>query len=107
MPFLASSQLLTMVGFLPAPGGLLLFAVPAARTGVVRAAALSIALLDLAIALLLLSRFDPAAAGFQFSEPSFEWIPALGVGYRVGVDGISLLLVLLTALLIPISILGS
>jgi NADH-quinone oxidoreductase subunit M len=51
-------------------------------------------------------RFDPKLWEFQFSEFS-RWIPALGIHYAVGIDGISLLLVLLTTLIMPLCVLAS
>jgi len=54
----------------------------------------------------LWSRFDPKTADFQFPEFS-RWVPALGTNYAVGIDGISLLLVLLTTLIMPLCVLAS
>jgi len=51
-------------------------------------------------------RFDTRTADFQFFE-SAHWIPALGINYAVGIDGISLLLVLLTTLILPLCVLAS
>ena len=59
-----------------------------------------------AISLKLWWDFDPAQAGFQFNE-SLEWLPQFKVGYRMGVDGISVLFVLLSTALTPICILAS
>ena len=56
--------------------------------------------------LLLWSRFNPPSADFQFVE-RYAWIPAFGIGYAVGVDGISLLLVVLTGFLTPLALLSS
>ena len=56
--------------------------------------------------LLLWARFDPASADFQFVE-RHAWIPAFGISYFVGVDGISLLLLVLTGFLTPLALLGS
>ena len=53
-----------------------------------------------------LDRLPSAAPGFQFAE-RVEWIPALGISYPIGIDGISLLLILLTTVLTPISLLFS
>jgi NADH-quinone oxidoreductase subunit M len=50
--------------------------------------------------------FDPTTAAFQFQEHA-RWIPALKIGYAVGIDGISLLLVLLTTLVMPLCVLAS
>ena len=52
-------------------------------------------LANLALAIVLALRFDPAQEGFQFVEHA-AWLPELGVAYHVGVDGISVLFILLT-----------
>lgn len=54
----------------------------------------------------LYSHFDPSSAGFQFKKV-VSWIPAFKIQYAVGVDGISLLLVLLTTLVMPLCVLAS
>ena len=56
--------------------------------------------------LVLWFRFDPNQAGYQFTE-SATWLPEFGVGYRMGVDGISVLFVLLSTVLVPICIVAS
>ena len=58
------------------------------------------------ISLLLWARFDATKAGFQFEE-KLDWVPALNIGYHMGIDGISLFFVLLSTLLTPICILSS
>lgn len=58
------------------------------------------------LALMLWMGFDSAEEGMQFVE-RMEWMPTFGIQYAVGVDGISILLVLLTALLCPLCVLGS
>ena len=65
-----------------------------------------VSVLVFAETLLLWSRFDPASADFQFVE-RHAWIPAFGISYSVGVDGISLLLLVLTGFLTPLALLGS
>ncbi len=60
-----------------------------------------------AISLPLYGRFDPSTAAFQFTNQSVDWIHALHIKYAVGVDGISLLLVLLTTLVMPLCVLAS
>ncbi|MGH7676261.1 MAG: hypothetical protein ACREMV_13405, partial [Gemmatimonadales bacterium] len=67
--------------------------------------ALAATVLELAVSLPLWWRFEPGAA-MQF-ELSLPWIPQWGIAYRVGLDGLSLLLVLLTTVLVPLSVLGS
>src|SRR5437773_10137514 len=67
--------------------------------------ALSATLAEFALSVPLWWRFVPAN-GMQFTQV-FAWIPAWGIHYRVGVDGISLFMVLLTTFLTPLSVLGS
>jgi len=69
-------------------------------------AAFIFSLAPLALSLYLLAAFSPAQSGYQFVE-QYEWIPQLGVSYHLGVDGISLFLVLLTTILISLSLLYS
>jgi NADH-quinone oxidoreductase subunit M len=76
----------------------------AART--VRQIALIVSVLVFGETLLLWSRFNPASADFQFVE-RHAWIPAFGISYAVGVDGISLFLLVLTGFLTPIALLCS
>jgi NADH-quinone oxidoreductase subunit M len=71
-----------------------------------RHTALAFGTIELLVSLPLWFAFNPASAGFQFAA-SAAWIPEWGIHYRVGVDGISLLLVLLTTFMTPITILGS
>ncbi len=54
----------------------------------------------------LWTRFDAAQTGFP-SREQVDWIPALGISYALGIDGISLLLVLLTTVLTPVALLFS
>ncbi len=76
------------------------------RAGLARQVALVVSLAVFGLTLLLWARFDPASADFQFVERA-AWIPAFGIEYAVGVDGISLLLVVLTGFLTPIALLSS
>jgi NADH-quinone oxidoreductase subunit M len=93
--------MLTFIAFLPALGALLLLLIPRERTGLLRAVALAASLVTFAVAVGLFFSFDPAQGGMQFVEQA-SWIPTLGISYKLGVDGISLLLVLLTTLLVPL-----
>ncbi len=106
MPF----PILTSLVALPIAGAVLLLFV---RSGddrgserLVRNIALVVSVLVFAETLLLWSRFDATSAEFQFIE-HHPWIPAFGISYFVGVDGISLLLLVLTGFLTPIALLGS
>ncbi len=98
--------LLTLVTFVPLAGALVIAFIPRERVQWIRWAALGTALAAWAVSLLLLASFDHAAAGFQFVEEA-DWVPAFGIQYKLGVDGISLALVVLTTTLTWISILAS
>src|SRR5688572_4431852 len=104
MPF----PILTSLVVLPIVGSLiLLFVRDEARNGpIIRKVALVVSLLVFAETLLLWAQFNPASADFQFVE-RYAWIPSFGISYAVGVDGISLLLVVLTGLLTPLALLSS
>jgi NADH-quinone oxidoreductase subunit M len=71
-----------------------------------RKIALIVSLLVFGETLLLWSRFNPSSGDFQFVE-RHAWIPAFGIEYAVGVDGISLLLIVLTGFLTPLALLSS
>ena len=93
-----TTHLLTLIIAVPLIGGLLVLFVPnrdeqGART--IQRIGLAVSLVTFALTLLLWSRFDGASAEFQFVELA-PWIPAFGIDYHVGVDGISLWLVVLT-----------
>src|SRR4051794_37152793 len=101
--------ILTSLVALPVAGALLLLFVRGdeeTSAPFARKIALVISVLVFAETLLLWSRFDAASADFQFIE-RHAWIPAFGIEYYVGVDGISLLLLVLTGFLTPIALLGS
>src|SRR5207245_223927 len=66
--------------------------------GLIRKSAMAVAGLELFIAVLLMGNFTPNSAQIQFAERT-SWIPAIGVGYHLGVDGISVLFIPLTAFL--------
>ena len=63
-------------------------------------------LVPLATSIYVLAKFDPHSGDYQFVE-QYEWIPAFGISYHLGIDGISLFLVLLTTVLITLSLLYS
>ncbi|MBI4603463.1 MAG: Fe-S-binding domain-containing protein, partial [Planctomycetes bacterium] len=100
--------MISIVTFLPLATVLALLLVPRTNDRAIRLVSLfgSLATLGFALALLLAFSHDPGSKGFQLIEQR-SWIPRLGISYKVGVDGISLFLVVLTAVLTPISILAS
>jgi NADH-quinone oxidoreductase subunit M len=108
-------QLLTVVTFLPLVTALVLLAVGALASvfgsnglpdSLWKPVALGSSLLTFLLSLRLYALFDPLRTGFQFTEHA-PWIPDFGVNYFVGVDGISLLLVVMTTFLMPIVLLAS
>jgi len=101
--------ILTSLIALPLAGAILLLFVRGDEeqsAPAVRKIALTISLLVFAESLLLWSRFNPASGDFQFVE-RHAWIPAFGIDYFIGVDGISLLLLVLTGFLTPLALLSS
>jgi NADH-quinone oxidoreductase subunit M len=99
-------HLLSWLLFAPVLGMLVLLFVPGRNRGALRLIANATALVTLGISLFLLARFQNGLTGFQFTERA-AWIPALGIDYSLGVDGISLLLVLLTTVITPLALLAS
>jgi NADH-quinone oxidoreductase subunit M len=97
---------LTILTFLPIAGALVMLLFVRGRPRAYKTAALVTSLIGLALAIYLAVRFDAGATGFQFQE-DYDWIASLGISYHLGVDGISLVLLLLTALLSVLAILGS
>lgn len=89
----------------PLLGVLALLFIPAAQEKTIKTVTLITTLIVLAMSLPLYFAFIPGA-GFQFEE-NIPWIPALGINYHVGIDGISLFIVLLTTLLSFIAVLSS
>jgi NADH-quinone oxidoreductase subunit M len=98
--------LLTLITFVPLIGAVLIAFVPRSNPGLVRGLALLTALVAWALSLLLLVGFLPSHPNFQFVERA-DWIPAFGIQYKLGVDGLSVALVVLTTTLTWISILAS
>jgi NADH-quinone oxidoreductase subunit M len=95
--------LLSVLIFLPLLAAAALFAIPERKTLAIQQGAFLAGLLTFIVSIGLLLKFELGSYGFQLIE-SQEWIKSLGIGYRVGVDGISLWLVLLTTLLSLIAI---
>jgi len=102
-PFLGDLSLLI---FLPVVGALVLLLLPRGKTGLLFGTALLFLLFNFLWSLRIFWRFDPANGEMQFTE-RLPWIPAYGIDYFIGIDGLSLFLVLLTTFLGPIVILAS
>jgi NADH-quinone oxidoreductase subunit M len=99
------NTILTILTYLPLLGAALILVTPKTALDSIRWMALATTMVTLALSLWMWSAFDPSNAGFQFvvNKP---WIGD-SIGYRVGVDGISVLFVVLSALVMPFCILGS
>jgi NADH-quinone oxidoreductase subunit M len=96
--------LLSAIIFLPSLGAVLAFLITSEE--LVKRMALLTSALTFLLSLIPFFLFDPSTANMQFFE-RYDWIPALGISYEVGVDGISLLLMLLTTFLMPLTLLAS
>jgi NADH-quinone oxidoreductase subunit M len=104
------NHLLSIIIFLPLLGIVAILATrsnEAVRTTTARWVALGVTLIDAALTIYMWSRFDGSSPAFQFVEQA-EWFGAgTGITYHMGVDGISMLFVVLTGLLMPFTILAS
>src|SRR5918994_688119 len=103
--------MLSLIVFLPLAGALLVLLAGGRgdrpdREPLVRNLALTVSLATFAATLWLWARFDPTSAEFQFVE-SYSWMPDFGIRYQIGVDGISLFLIVLTGFLTPLALLSS
>ena len=96
--------LLTLITFVPLLGAVLLALAPLKDDRALRLGALGVTLVNAVLGLLVWQGFDPAEAGLQLVEstPWFELPGAIAVNYSLGVDGISILMVALTAFLMPV-----
>jgi NADH-quinone oxidoreductase subunit M len=103
MNLLSPISCLTIV---PLLGAIATLVLGAKNKNLARGLALAFAFLALAITLLLWHRFDPASDGLQFEEVR-AWIPVLGVQYHVGIDGLGLLMLLLSAIVTPMAMAAS
>lgn len=96
---------LSFLVFFPLLGAILVLLVPGERARLARVVAFGVATVEFLISIPMFFMFDPHG-GFQFVE-KVDWLPAIGSSYHMAVDGISLLLILLTTLLTAIAILSS
>ena len=103
---MSDALLLNAVLWLPVAGMLLLPLLPRGSDAAVRALTLAVVTLEFLIAAWLFVRFDGAVAGLQ-AETRIAWIQAWGVHYRIGLDGLNVLLVALTAFLGPLVVAGA
>jgi NADH-quinone oxidoreductase subunit M len=105
----AGFPILSLITWLPLVGGVIIMSVRGDEATVAsnaRWTALWTSLIVLVLSIVLWVKFDTGEAGFQFVE-DVQWMPEYGAGYKMGVDGISVLFVLLSTVLTPICILSS
>jgi NADH-quinone oxidoreductase subunit M len=98
--------ILTALVLVPALGALAVVLVPRSRSELLRPVAIVFSAAAAALTLWVLAAFDPHDAGYQF-ETNRSWVADFGISWHVGVDGISLFLVVLTGVLFPLALLGA
>ncbi|MCA1840655.1 MAG: NuoM family protein [Actinomycetota bacterium] len=101
-----SLPILSLIIFLPAVGSIAIALLPKDSIKAVRVGTLLTSLAAFSASLVMLVRFKAAEQGFQFVE-KVRWIPTSNASYHLGIDGISLWMVLLTTFLVPLCVLAS
>ncbi len=101
-----SAHLLSIITFLPFAGALVLLAFPRGEAPGARGFAMFVSLATFVLSMFLWRDFIATSASLQFVE-RVNWIPSIGATYLLGIDGLSLFLIVLTTLLTPIVILSS
>ena len=99
-------HLLSLMIFIPLVGAAVILLLPSRAHGAIRWTAAAATVPPLLMSVALLARFRPTADGFQFVERA-SWIPTFGIEYFVGIDGVSVTMVVLTALLCFLCIFAS
>jgi len=103
---LAEFPMLTILTLVPLLSGIVLIGFDSEQKKLARGLAFTASVIALALGVLTWLNFDPSSPDIQF-EQRHSWIPTLGIEYFVGIDGLGLLLVLLTAIVMPMAILAS
>ena len=106
MSYASANHMLTLILFTPAVSAIILLLLPRNEIRLLRWAAFIASLIPFGLSLAVWFGFNPALPGFQFEEQAV-WYAAINSSYHLGVDGISLAMVLLTTLLTPLAILAS
>ena len=97
---------LTILGLVPLVGAVAIALLPRGRDLLAKQLALVTSLVVLVLTIAMCAAFEPGGDRFQFVQ-AHDWIPAFGVQYAVGVDGIALVLIALIAVLVPVVVLSS
>jgi len=103
---LIQSHILSIIIFLPVLAALVILLVPRKSKNLIRLIAFTTVLIDFIISLPLFLQFDGSISTMQYVEKT-SWISDLGISYNIGIDGISILLFMLTTFLAPIVILSA
>ncbi len=103
---LDSAQLLTAVVFLPAFGALILALFPTGDDRNLKGSAIAVSTATFLLSIALWRGFVETRVGYQFYD-SVPWVPAFGITYTIGIDGISLVLIMLTTMIVPLTLLGA
>jgi len=99
-------NLLTLVGALPLVGAALIYLIPTKDSELVKKFALLVTSLVAIAAIFLAVGFDKSITSLQYAQ-SYSWIPTFNINFALGIDGISLVLILLSTILVPIVILAT
>jgi NADH-quinone oxidoreductase subunit M len=97
---------LSTIVFIPLTAAIMILVIPQERRNLIRGTALTAAIIDLLLSVVLYFSYNPAAGGYQFLERT-AWLPALGITYYVGVDGISTPMVLMAGIVVFCGVLVS
>ncbi len=106
------NYLLSLLIFIPLAGALVILFIPSGRDSLVRYTAVAVTAIPLVLAYLVYARFNPALFGidditqFQFVE-KYSWIPSFNIFYHIGVDGLSITMIILTALVAFVGVFAS
>nr|HMT20573.1 NADH-quinone oxidoreductase subunit M [Promineifilum sp.] len=100
------NNLLILTIFFPVVASLVIFVLPDDAKSTIRRLAFLFSLVPLALALVMWFNYDRVDAGLQY-ETILPWFPSIGSSFHIGLDGISLAMVLLTVILTPLAILAS
>ncbi len=98
--------LLSLIAYLPLLGAIAILFMKNEDKKAIMQAAFGVSIVTMLVSFLLIPGFDSGKADMQFMEKA-EWIPSIGVSYATGIDGISLLLIILTTIISSIAIVSS
>ena len=96
---------LALTALLPLAGAAVALILPGSKGRLLRGYGIAVALITFLQSLFVLAAFEPSQAGFQM-EVNWDWVPALGIRFHLGVDGLSLWLVMLSTLMVVVTLLS-